>query len=621
MNSEAPPHTAFHEPGRASPNTAALPPPSLLRAVGSLWFAAVLLVLLLIAMACATVFESVHGPEQTLATFYHAQWFKLLLGLLAANSLAAIILRFPFTTRHIGFLLTHLSILVILAGALVSERLGVNGQVSIVEGQSVDHFDNTSREVISVTNPRDRRQIDIELDSHAIGGFTEVDRLDIPVEAVGNQELRILRYLPDSNLAEHIADDGPHPNCAIEVSLSMQEHGTSEWIFQNQTASLGALTVGFRMITDAGELARMIDDHPASQPASSGTVRVEVNGSTFDLPLDSCMDKPVAVGETGYTVRVLRYLPHATVGREGQIANASDRPVNPFIEAELSGPGGTENRKAFARFPEFSAMHSGRGKDAATSQPSSENVKVLLVSSAAMGPNTPIEALGAPDGRLYVRYAREDGSWTSRELRLGEPVETPWPGRTFSIIHKYDHARMVRSVSLVTPVRQNRTPAILVKVGGGEKGSEVWLRKDEPQTVEAGDQPWNLTYCNQPLPLGFKLTLNRFVMGLYPGESSPRTFESHISVTDATSGREQNKIVSMNQPVSIGGFSLFQSSYRQGEGKATSVLSVANDPGQPIVFFGYITMLAGMIVVLITRMKDRRRAAAARAAAAQRTER
>jgi hypothetical protein len=314
-------------------------------------------------------------------------------------------------------------------------------------------------------------------------------------------------------------------------------------------------------------------------------------------------------------------LPHATVAREGGIANASDRPVNPFIEAELSGPGGTENRKAFARFPEFSAMHSGRQKDSPASQPSMENLKLTLVSEAAMGPNTPIEVLVAPDGKLYARFAREDGTWTSRELQLGQPVESPWPGRTLSVLRKYDHARMVRSVNPVDPVRQNRTPAILVSFGRSEKGSEVWLRKDEPQTVEAGDQPWSLTYSNQPVPLGFKLTLNRFVMTLYPGESAPRTFESHISLTDASTGQEQNKIISMNQPVSFGRFSLFQSSYRKEENQTTSVLSVANDPGQPIVFLGYITMLIGMIVVLITRMKDRRRVAAVRAAAARGTQR
>lgn len=64
-----------------------------LRAIGSLWFAVVLLVLLLVAMACATVFESTRGTEQALAAFYDSWWFELLLALLAVNVLSAVLVR------------------------------------------------------------------------------------------------------------------------------------------------------------------------------------------------------------------------------------------------------------------------------------------------------------------------------------------------------------------------------------------------------------------------------------------------------------------------------------------------------------------------------------------------
>ena len=111
-----------------------------LRAIGSLWFAAVLLVLLLVAMACATVFESARGAEQALAAFYGSWWFELLLALLAVNILSALLLRFPFSRRQIGFVLTHGALLVTFAGALVTKHFAVDGQVGLFEGQTVDHF-------------------------------------------------------------------------------------------------------------------------------------------------------------------------------------------------------------------------------------------------------------------------------------------------------------------------------------------------------------------------------------------------------------------------------------------------------------------------------------------------
>ena len=50
-----------------------------LRPVGSLWFAGVLLMLWLVAMACATVFESMYGTERALDAIYLSWWFQLIL--------------------------------------------------------------------------------------------------------------------------------------------------------------------------------------------------------------------------------------------------------------------------------------------------------------------------------------------------------------------------------------------------------------------------------------------------------------------------------------------------------------------------------------------------------------
>ncbi|MHC4090994.1 MAG: cytochrome c biogenesis protein CcsA, partial [Planctomycetota bacterium] len=116
---------------------------SVFRAVGSLWFAAVLLILLLVAMACATVVESTSGPlgtELALDQFYQAWWFEALLALVALNVLAAALLRYPFSKRHIGFVVTHAGILVTLGGALVTKHFGVDGRIGLAEGDTAESF-------------------------------------------------------------------------------------------------------------------------------------------------------------------------------------------------------------------------------------------------------------------------------------------------------------------------------------------------------------------------------------------------------------------------------------------------------------------------------------------------
>ncbi len=107
---------------------------SWLTTLGSLWFAAVILVLLLVAMAFATIYETLYGTERALQEYYHSWWFAGLLGLLAANVAATLIVRFPFTRRQIGMVVTHLSILMVLGGALVTQSRGLNGRLVIAEG-------------------------------------------------------------------------------------------------------------------------------------------------------------------------------------------------------------------------------------------------------------------------------------------------------------------------------------------------------------------------------------------------------------------------------------------------------------------------------------------------------
>ena len=52
----------------------------------------------------------------------------------------------------------------------------------------------------------------------------------------------------------------------------------------------------------------------------------------------------------------------------------------------------------------------------------------------------------------------------------------------------------------------------------------------------------------------------------------------------------------MNRPLDVAGFRLFQSSYRlgQGGGPDVTVLSVAHDPGVPIVYFSFTLIVLGI---------------------------
>lgn len=110
--------------------------------------------------------------------------------------------------------------------------------------------------------------------------------------------------------------------------------------------------------------------------------------------------------------------------------------------------------------------------------------------------------------------------------------------------------------------------------------------------------------------LPFNVTLDDFVVDVYPGTMRPAGFASHVRITDRDTGRTFPARIWMNHELRYRGYALYQSSYQQGEGREATVLSVSRDPGQVIVFAGYAALIAGMIVVLFTRFGQARAAGA-----------
>ncbi len=587
----------------AAKSTSALGPPqvqSLLRAIGSLWFAAVLLILCLVAMANATVFEMTHGTEHALAMFYKSWWFRLILALLGVNVLAALIARFPFTRRQIGFVLTHVGILAILGGALVTKTWGVDGRISIVEGESVSEL-IVSEPVLMAVKRADGSKLAVDLPASVFAGFRAVDRPSAPVLRVGATKIEVLRYLPDSERSKQVLNDNPRPSPAIEVIFAAPGEGEPFWVAPGKGTPVGSVEITYRRVVDRAELERLLSETRPALGGLDGLVKVEFNGETFDVALQACLQKAAPLGDTGYAVRVLRYMPHATVGPDNKLVNDPRRDRNPAIEVEVAGPGTKETRKAFSRFPEFSSMHGG---DVI------EGLKVTFVAPTNdVAAASSIEVLSGPGGELHVRFSPTGADFVTRPLEVGMPVESPWPGMALTVARQFDRARVEWSVVPVEPVRERRTAAVLVRVGSAADSSEMWIQKHYSKPITIDKETYDLVFSRKTIPLGFEVTLNSFKVGYYPGEGRPRSFESRITIVGSESPGPQSRLISMNNPTTYGGYTFYQSSYDMRRGRTTSVLSVARDPGKPVVFTGYITTMVGMIIVLTLRMVDQRRMA------------
>jgi hypothetical protein len=577
-----------------------------LRKIGSLKVAVVLLTGLAAAMAVASIYESQHGTEAALRVFYGSRWFAGLMAAVGVNVLAALLVRWPPTRSKTGFVIAHVSVLIILLGALITRQWAVHGSLWLATGQSRTDFDTEAWSIVMIARGgQERLEIPLGPDGPLVGSAG-------PDQRLGGVTLTVERFAADTqDDGEQIVADpnGTQPAAKVRFVHDQQEHVV--WILGEQVERIGGLHVRLLRVTNPAMLSQLLQ--PTSRPAGSGrgTVVIQIGGQPYEVNVNESLGKTVPLGPSGYKVSVRRYLPHAqVVGRE--IRSASSRPVNPMVEFDLIGPAGeSELHRLFARFPEqdFSTMH--RAQSGPTTSPASTPAfKFRYVGAAQLsGPTDFIDLLLDADGKLHVRFADAEGQVTSVAASTGNPVATPWKGTQLTVLEVLPKARSERAIEPIPPRKQNPIPAAFVCLTAPDAAqpSRMWLRRGETSAVQVGDRPYEIGYIPVRVPMGFTVKLLAPVITHYPGTRQPRTYQSRVLVEDPAKGVNMGRTISMNAPLKYGGYTFYQSSYqfdRKGDPTA-SMLSVARDRGEAVVYVGYFGLMLGLVVALIQRLRRR----------------
>ena len=187
-------------------------------------------------------------------------------------------------------------------------------------------------------------------------------------------------------------------------------------------------------------------------------------------------------------------------------------------------------------------------------------VVLLLVVGVVLAIGTIFESLRGAEAARAVYYApwffALEGLFG---LNLLAALITRWPRNRFRIGFALTHASMLLILvgALMT---------VLFKVEGR---MPIWEGQSTDvvfQGAKEGDLP--------PLTLPFKLRLDAFEIDTYPGTQRPAMFRSRV-VVEKAGGGELPGVIQMNQPLSHGGYTFFQSSYQIQGGREMTILSVS----------------------------------------------
>lgn len=200
----------------------------------SLELAVFLILSLAVVLAVGTVYESKYSAAVASREVYRSIWMQLLLWVFMLNLSAAALSRLPWRRHHIGFLVTHLGIIILLLGSWVTQRAGVDGNLVLAPGESGRHA-RIDENMLYVFRAEAGKAYDLvlseRLDFDLRRPLTEAKQFSF-TDAEGRKEVKLLRYLPKAVRevsAETVADGKGMPGLKFRLEGSRASFG--DWLF------------------------------------------------------------------------------------------------------------------------------------------------------------------------------------------------------------------------------------------------------------------------------------------------------------------------------------------------------------------------------------------------------
>jgi hypothetical protein len=586
------------------------------RFLASMQLAVALIATLAVVLAGATFLEAARGREYVQWYVYHSNWFLTLLALLAVNILAATLIRFPWSFRQTGFLITHAGLLILLGGSVGTFFYGIEGQISLVEGDSAERFQIGDRSQLTArwmdSSPRPDRLPAAFIFEAGPSDWSADQALELG--ALSGVQLKVLKFYRHAQTREEWLPDETHASGPAVQLETIGPDGAAlrqDWLVAD---TFGAdLTLGSAKI----QLQRiaadsMLDDflQPPADMDPSGVLSMHYRGKMFRVPVGPNVGKKVPVGESGLSVEIAAYLPNAKPDKQGKFSTQGNTPENPMLELRVHVPGGKEpiRQVAFAQNPtlSFDAVHGGGCP-----------VKFWYHHPAVV-PTGGVDFVQTTQEKLYYRMAGKSRTTARGQCKLGDRV--PLAGQFQLAIAQYlPHAK--QHVSF-TPAAvsgddaEGLDSAALVEVQAGGVTAETWLKcgdsNYEAAQVTTSAGPLTLTFGHEHAPLGFTLKLLKFHRGLNPGGMGDASFASSVQLIDPAQGINQPREISMNEPLVHRQFTLFQSSFTQADdGRQASFFTVSVDPALYVKYLGCLMICGGTLLMFCTRAYARRNTAEA----------
>ena len=455
----------------------------------SLKVAVLIILVITLFLATATVVESVYDTKTAQYWIYRSIAFHLTLAFLGINIFSVAVSRYPWKWRHIPFLLAHLGILILLVGSWITDQKAIDGSIRISEGQTT-----------SV----------VELDATALVMSAQEQIFSYPVRwQPPGVSFRPLRIQPPFQKPVTLVIDQFLPHADPEVSF---------------------------VPAGAGE---------------KNAARAKLQAPALHLRL------------VGGPMRITQ-------------------------DVWLWGGG-----------PDWSSLRAG---------PASFFLGSLKrAGESKAGPELGFEALA--DGSLaYVAHSsdgkRVSGQWSRGQIQ-GSVLKPGWRGDFTVTVLDWIPVAEMKAVYQPSKIQYGpQAPPSAIHLSA-EGSNGVWLGLGDRTTLHLESGAVELGYFSRRVILPFAVRLNRFKIDHDPGTLRAAAYSSEVSVIQGD--QEVQHTISMNEPLEMKGYTLYQASYEEGDPRpVTSIFSVNHDPGRVWKYSGSLLIVVGSILLAAVKYRKKK---------------
>jgi hypothetical protein len=576
--------------------------------LGSLRLAIFLLLSIALGCAIATIVESRLDTQVAQFYIYKSPWFFGWLILLCINLFAVTLTRIPWKKRHIGFIVTHYGIIILLIGALIGLQKGFEGFITLEAGGIPKNRLTTKETVLLVQNPILKEIEEYRFPAELWRPSSKAPRsIDIPGTGL---KFYTDDYAKELFLSENLSpqQNSGSPGVLIELKSKMANQKFTYVLLKNDPSRwyedfFGMARIEMKEPSDSdGETFHesavlfanapdqsvihahegvnsiykyfLLWDNPSPSNRSLYVVVISQDGEKRAWPLNEIMQKVVDLPAEG-KMEVAEYWPNFSI-KEGKPTSLSGEPLNPAILVHVYWQQNRTQKLVFRMWD-------------------------------------------APNGTINYQLLRNGKPYQEGQMAIGKTFLLGWADWSATLLRYEPSATITSEIQKQRLSQANIAQVLPPGIHGWiedkqtkEKSQALWILSGYPQSFVLNNIPLQISYGFKILSLPFFVSLEKFEVPRNEGSDAPSDFISTLKFEDPKTKKIVIGKAHMNYPASYpGGFwrSVLGLNYKFSQSSWNpqdlneSTLQVLYDPGWPFKWIGSLMICIGILTMFFISPK------------------